>query len=164
MECRGVRKRLKAFMDSEMSPEEKERIQDHLISCPGCSRLVEEFSKTWNLLAKLPVPGRSADLVPKIIERIDAEESKEFFRRFLDYLIFQPAPLLAGLALLVGVFLGGEIGNSFYSSAIAPRVELKRITAGEEPFYLEAFADLAPNSLEDAYFQLSTESEGRGES
>jgi anti-sigma factor RsiW len=148
-------------MDSEMSPEEKERIQDHLISCPKCSRVVEEFSKTWNLLAKLPVPERSADLLQKIIERIDAEESKGFLRWFLDYLIFQPAPLLAGLVLLAGLFLGGEIGSSFYSSAIAPKVELKKITAGEEPFYLEAFADLSPNSLEDAYFQLSTESEGR---
>jgi anti-sigma factor RsiW len=164
MKCLEVQKRLKAFLDSELNPKDEMRIRQHLDSCPQCAQEREELSKTWDLLSELPAIESPGDLFPRILQKIETEETKGFLRNFLGRLIILPTYALAGLALIVGLFLGGTMGKYLYSNTFVPAPEMEINGEGEEPFYQEIFADLSPRSLEEVYFQLSNESERNGRS
>ncbi|MCX5885712.1 MAG: zf-HC2 domain-containing protein [Proteobacteria bacterium] len=158
MKCRDVEKRLKAFLDSELKAEDEIRIRQHIYLCPTCTREMEQFSKTWDLVAELPVvETETAPLFIKILRKIEAREMRGPFRRFLEGLIVVPTPALAGLALIMGLFLGGEAGFLLYSTAFAPHMEIAASRRGA--YYEELFADISPQSLEEGYFRLSTEIE-----
>jgi anti-sigma factor RsiW len=167
MGCTDVQKRLKAFLDSELSPKKAKGVRGHLSSCPACSQELEELSRTWDLLGELPQPEVQPNLFPRIMDRLEAEAGRGLFRSFFERLIFLPTPALATLALIVGLLLGGRMGSSLYlaySEALAPRPEGELSAQAEDPLYLEIFDDFAPESLGEAYFDFLAEKEGSEQS
>ena len=45
MHCRGVRRRLVAFQDGELSPGEHTQVRDHLGRCEACARLEQRLAQ-----------------------------------------------------------------------------------------------------------------------
>ena len=50
MKCSQVEKRLSAFQDGELSPQEEERVSEHLESCSACRDRYAEMEKVWQVL------------------------------------------------------------------------------------------------------------------
>jgi anti-sigma factor (TIGR02949 family) len=48
--CGEVLDRLSAYLDGELSPEDRERIEGHLRGCDGCARFGGEFRATVQAL------------------------------------------------------------------------------------------------------------------
>lgn len=54
MTCKHARKKLSAFLDGELVPEEASRIEQHLASCPGCGSEARALTATYQLLERCP--------------------------------------------------------------------------------------------------------------
>ncbi len=52
MDCQEIQRKLGAFLDGELNPEEGKIISDHLDSCPACQAEWEALSKLDNLVAE----------------------------------------------------------------------------------------------------------------
>jgi anti-sigma factor RsiW len=59
MTCKHARKKLSAFLDGELVPDEASRIEQHLASCPGCGSEARALTATYQLLECCPQPLRA---------------------------------------------------------------------------------------------------------
>jgi anti-sigma factor RsiW len=106
MVCKGARSKLFAYLDGELSEEQRSLLEGHLASCGDCRRLTElERSFREKYLAPLrpdPAPERVRDQVVRLLDGLPERQAAE--RRW-------PHPsrrgLLVGLAIFV---LGGLLG------------------------------------------------------
>jgi anti-sigma factor RsiW len=72
MTCKRVRKKLSAFLDGELFPEEARRIQQHLTICPACGSEARALTATYHLLEHCPQALRSE----WVAERTTADDRK----------------------------------------------------------------------------------------
>ena len=73
LSCSQVLDRLSDYLDEELSPEEKQRVEDHLRGCDGCARFGGEFKSTvqalrGHLLRATPAPGHLQERLRRAID------------------------------------------------------------------------------------------------
>jgi hypothetical protein len=60
---------LSAYLDDELVPADRERVETHLTACDRCSRRLAELRATASLMATLPYARASRSLVPVVSAR-----------------------------------------------------------------------------------------------
>lgn len=95
------RARLSEYLERELIPEERSRVERHLESCPDCARELRELRATVSLLRRLPEPGHPPGLADAVMAQIALEASRPASLRSLVRRTAEPrvaALLAAGLA------------------------------------------------------------------
>ncbi len=104
MECPDVRKNLSAYLEGIVSPEDQEFIDQHLASCPACSRALYELNRTGKVLKNLkevePPPGMKQKIMARVRE--EAEPKKGLIQK-LFYPLHIKVPLEAFATVLIAV-------------------------------------------------------------
>ena len=161
MKCRQVQKRLSAFQDDELKPQERARVSDHLESCSACRERYEEMGKVWQDLENLkeipPEPGFYGQLSRKIKE-INEPRSPVGFRWLFEFF----SPSWATSALLVGgLLLGTFLGNTLVKNELLPFQQNRTYSqAAAEVFSLRAFDPVPPGTLGERYLRMANYGEG----
>lgn len=162
MRCRKVRKRLSAFLDGEVGEMVKERIALHLEGCSSCGNDARALSSLSLLLKE----GRES-IKPspyfwnKLEQRIaQTEENQSVFGKLLDRLGKAFIPATATAILLVGLFIGTQLGGAVYSS-IAKKLNPESFSLVQkdvdQSLYLNSLDDFPGESLGGIYNALLTE-------
>ncbi|HUT02940.1 MAG TPA: zf-HC2 domain-containing protein [bacterium] len=68
--CRKNLTRVSAFIDNELSPVERRRLEAHLAVCPGCSRYLEELRAGSALLKSLPAVEPRQEAISELKARL----------------------------------------------------------------------------------------------
>jgi len=87
-------------------------IQNHMVSCPECASLVQQFSRAWENPAPPEDTQPSPTFFPQLLERIEAEKELRPGRRgvlVIAWRFLRPAALAA--VFLGGIFAGHELGK-----------------------------------------------------
>lgn len=113
MDCVEAKELLSAFLDGESSPEESQRVEEHLATCAGCRAVRQRMGALDSFLARSETPV-SPGFRGKLFSRLEAEDLLPR-RRSLFWFSIRWAPLAAAAAL--GLFL--------LISQEAPRVATK---------------------------------------
>lgn len=163
-DCDEVRDLRSVYVDGELGPAKRVRVDGHLEVCPDCSLYYEELRQLRDDLdsARQPVPPVSPESTEQLLTRarrefaLTAEEPVE------------PSPfsggtrktqgiLLTAVALVVGLCIGGYLGLGFLRSIEDPRVpSVLQPSPDEEPI---VSSERPPVSVEvvsfsDAYFEV----------
>jgi anti-sigma factor RsiW len=155
MKCRSVQKKLSAYQDRELEPQEQEQVRSHLLSCRVCSEQFAELEWVWKIVGQFeeirPDPWFYRQLVRKTKE--PREQSLwPTIERF-----FQPlrTPAIASILLAVGVLAGAYLGNILARCDFFP-FQLNRTTYSQEVFFgsLKAFDPAPPGTLAHGYLQM----------
>jgi anti-sigma factor RsiW len=98
MTCERFEELLSAYLEGEVSPEEKREMDAHLAACSACAELLTVFRETQEALRGFPElePG------PALMDRLYAiPEKKRLFRPVFDFLL-RPSlqPVFAALSAL----------------------------------------------------------------
>ncbi|MBM4289191.1 MAG: hypothetical protein FJ135_13815 [Deltaproteobacteria bacterium] len=124
MDCRTVQSYFSAYLDRELPPDQEDLVSRHLAACPACRREYQAWQHLWELLAAEPVKA-PADLSARVLERLPGRV-RPWWRH-----------LALAASLLVGVFLGGQLG-----------VELQQsFGPGQGEIVWEVFEEAPANSL-----------------
>ncbi len=77
--CKRSLIRISAFLDDELSPLERQKLESHLAVCPDCSGYLEKLRGVSGLVKSLPAlaPGRESILELKARLRLVADDAKE---------------------------------------------------------------------------------------
>jgi anti-sigma factor RsiW len=106
MSCHEIEPLLDEFVDGELDPERRRRVERHIAGCSECHRIVNELRVLGDAASKLPrgiAPGH--DLFPGIRERIarhDAEATAEQAKR-------RGIPWAGLAASLLVILIGGSV-------------------------------------------------------
>ncbi len=96
MECKDIQKELYFYINNELATEKKSELEEHLKKCSVCQGLLNDCSKTLEMIDKNPVklPGKNWDyFASEILEKIHGK------RRF----VFWKPALAFGLSLFIFV-------------------------------------------------------------
>ncbi|MBI5487302.1 MAG: zf-HC2 domain-containing protein [Deltaproteobacteria bacterium] len=137
MRCWSAKRRLSAFIDGELPPARRERLERHLARCPACASRERELRRSWEGFGTLPPLDDTPDLWPGVLERLsEPRRSGRFAAR--------PRPFLVP-ATLAACALAGLVGGTLFALRVeAPagrRTAAATATAPVDTF-AEAFGDL----------------------
>jgi predicted anti-sigma-YlaC factor YlaD len=155
MKCPQVQKRLSAYQDGELKPQEEERVSEHLASCPACREQYTEMERVWQALGDfqeiLPEPGFYGKVVREINE---SYEPRRFPRLKEVFQLFSPltACSLLVIGLLVGTFAGNYLAGTGLISFQSPQAG--KISQAIEVVSFQAFDPIPPGTLGDGYLRI----------
>ena len=155
MKCRNVQKKLSAYQDRELEPQEQEQVRSHLLSCRACREQFAELERVWQTLGGLeeihPDPWFYRQLVRKIKEPRQ-QGLLPIIERF-----FQPlrTPAIASILLAIGILAGTYLGNILARSDFFP-FQPERPTYSQEALFdsLKVFDPAPPGTLAHGYLQM----------
>ncbi|NIS75352.1 MAG: hypothetical protein GTO08_08745 [Deltaproteobacteria bacterium] len=143
MECREIQEVLSAYVDGEIGPQEKTRVEEHLPSCNDCSRVLSEFRAAIGHVRKLeeldPPPWLSGKIMAQV--KSEAEKKKGLYERFFSpFLLPRPIHALAAvLVLVLSVYVFQTMKSSVRPAKapiererVAPRGERKDVAPAKE--------------------------------
>ena len=130
MECRDIQKKLSAYIDEELNPDQFENVTQHLLHCPECSSALEDLQKVDTVLNNAPLYSVPAKFSEKLMQEIDITSSSTENLNIIN-LIFAPVTKF--------------ILNFF--TLIESLKSLKTAT-------LDEFSDFPPCSMGYIYFNL----------
>lgn len=67
MNCHRVQSLLSAYLDQEISSEERRLIRNHIFNCPDCAQCFEDLSRIKNCLGSLEPPSSQVDLIDHLL-------------------------------------------------------------------------------------------------
>jgi anti-sigma factor RsiW len=157
MRCHRIQKRLAVYQDGEVSGKERERISTHLEGCPACRSAYAELEQAWQSLEKIPEIQASAGFERRLFERIDAvpEPRSRWRFRWVSWIDrVCPAPTMATVLLLVGMVLGGYLGNALVSGFSSAPAQVLASRAGTDIVSFRVFSVAPPGTLGDGYLRM----------
>jgi anti-sigma factor RsiW len=147
MKCQECQRKLSAYMDSELSKEEKVHIASHIQSCPECARAMQMLSRTWDTLEWLPEADPPSHFFIRLKARMSSEK-KDRKERWIERVLL-PASAVAVVG--IGIFIGSLVGKNGDMINGNMGVEEEWISALD----LDRFDDIPSASLGNAYIELT---------
>lgn len=135
MRCWYVRRKLSAFLGEQISIIEKEKIQDHLLSCHNCSKQLEGLNKLDQALSVYSMVETGDDFVPNFWQKVRDIEARQVSPAKVGAYFYQLVMVILFLSLAVGVASG--IFTAKYNAQEQFMSELK----------IDYLRDYPPNSL-----------------
>jgi anti-sigma factor RsiW len=128
VKCTQVLRRIEAYFDGELPPDERAGMEEHLRSCPSCSRELQLLRSLSSLVRGVEVPSVSAPLWESYPSRVlrraqkEGERKRPAARRERGFPLFHPRLAYAAAAIFL-VFLAGMVYH-FTMPPTGPDVEL----------------------------------------
>lgn len=107
MECRSIEEKLSAYLENQLSSEEKMQVAEHLMTCAKCSLSLNDLKKTVAYIQGLEEIEPPPWLAQKVMARVREEaESKKGILQKLFYPIHIKVPIevVATIAVVVTTF------------------------------------------------------------
>ena len=136
MNCDHCKNRLSAFIDSELTVDERLELQDHLMICPSCRTEFESLRQLGRLVGSIPeVTPTHAFVQTTISKAASIQRRARWSERFLDPVLF----FMRSVAAFVFAPEGFGANNRKNLSSRG---------------YLRAFDDSPPGSFADVYLTV----------
>ena len=94
MECADIQKKLSAYIDDALSPEERMLIDEHLTSCQECNAFLADMIKTLEYIQKIedvePPPWLTQKVMTKVKEEVAATRFRAKPKRGILQKLFYP--------------------------------------------------------------------------
>ena len=158
MNCHHIQKRLAAYQDGEIGGDERERIAAHLEGCPACRSAYAELGQAWQLLEKITEIGVSPGFERRLSARINTiPEPRSWWRVPWASWVYQayPAPAMAAVVLLMGMVLGGYVGNALVSGFSSAPAQVQALRTDTDIVSFKAFDAAPPGTLGEGYLRMA---------
>jgi anti-sigma factor RsiW len=155
MNCHHIQKRLAAYQDGEVGGKERERITAHLEGCPACRSAYAELEQVWQSLEKIPELEASPGFERRLFGRLDAAYEPRSRWRFPWVYRAYPAPAMAAVVLLVGLVLGGYLGNTLMAGFATLTAQIQVSRADTDIVSFRVFSAAPPGTLGDGYLRMA---------
>ncbi|MBI4722125.1 MAG: zf-HC2 domain-containing protein [Candidatus Stahlbacteria bacterium] len=150
------KRKLSAFLDSEVSEEEKVCITEHLKSCDYCQKELEKLSQILDYLDLIEEMQGSQYFILNLKQRITEKESKRSIRLpFFEWISRAVIPVGTTALFVVSLLLGSYLGITINQKNAL--WELQAAQDFDNLFGITLLNNLPENSLGNAYACLLTE-------
>ncbi|MDO9575597.1 MAG: anti-sigma factor [bacterium] len=155
MKCSRIRRRLSAFLDGEVTEEEKQYILEHLKSCPDCQRELEALHQVSDSLDYFEEIEPSPYFMIHLKQRIAEREARSLIRLpFVEWTRRVAVPVGAMALVIFFLLLGGHLGKAIYQTRAESESRLDKEFA--DLLCVNSLDDFSSGSLNDVYNDLLT--------
>jgi len=158
MKCSRIR-RLSAFLDGEVTEEEKQHILEHLKTCPDCQKELEALHQVSDSLDSFEEIEPSPYFMIHLKQRIAEREARSFIRfPFVEWTRRVAVPVGTTALVIFSLFLGSYLGKAIYQVRAESESRLNMEFA--DLLCINSLDDFSEGSLSNVYNDLLT---GEGE-
>ena len=118
MKCHQIQKRLSAFQDGELKPQEQEGFSKHLESCSACRERYAEMEKVWHALGGFKEILPEQEFYGKLVKKINESNETRLPFGFQWISKLFSSPWAASALLVLGILLGTFLGNILVKSEL----------------------------------------------
>ncbi|MFB0509408.1 MAG: zf-HC2 domain-containing protein [bacterium] len=156
IKCSQVKKKISAFLDREVSEEERFNISEHLKTCLHCQNDLAKLSQVSDFLNLMEAAAVSPYFMTRLKQRIAEAESKQVLRLpFYEWVKRIAVPVGVAALFVISILGGNYLGQVLYQR------ELERVTALDEEVAnltgTTSFDDFSEGSLGEIFAGLLTE-------
>jgi hypothetical protein len=142
MDCKKIGILLSAYVDRELTDEERQTVENHLKVCEGCKRTVSEFSQVRRLYQDLAVKEPHPGFTQRVTQRIEKKPRLSLPR--VSWSLSRPAYVLSfTLLILVGGIIASQVAEQ-------PALQVVDVYAEDILFYNAGFTGEDLFSVEEA--------------
>lgn len=106
MRCSKVKRKLISFIDNELSPPERTKIEGHLKSCSLCREELNNISQVFESFCRVEEIEPSPHFRNVVIQRINTQNKEPVsIAKWFQYIIWKPVPKIAAIILLMGLLI-----------------------------------------------------------
>jgi predicted anti-sigma-YlaC factor YlaD len=115
MKCSEIRKKLSAFLDGEVSEEEKYLISEHLKLCDLCRKEFEALTQVSEILEVIDEVQVSPFFIIRLKQRIIEQKSRSRARfPFVEWIRKVAVPVTATALIMLSFLIGSHLGKAMY--------------------------------------------------
>jgi hypothetical protein len=137
MDHNDIRHKLSEYIDETLTPEEQASVEEHLKSCPDCSKALMELRKTVGHISETEEVEPPAWMKQTIMARVRAEEEKKkqglFHRIFFPLHVKLPLETIGLLFIAVTVYFLVQETKQPFPEAPIQTYSLEPSPADKEP-------------------------------
>jgi predicted anti-sigma-YlaC factor YlaD len=152
MKCSRIKRKLSAFLDNEVSNEEKRNILTHLRNCNDCQKKLEklhQISDSLNLLEEIEIPSY---FMVRLKQRIAENRKSRFFTLpFWEWKRYVFAPVGIPVLFIVSMLIGSYLGTTISQKTSQVGKEFNNLLG------VTSLNNLPEGSVGDTYTYLLTE-------
>jgi len=147
MSCQRVKKKLSAYMDGALQPEDQKEIKNHLDNCQDCADELKNLQVVWEALDILPQAERTPYFYTRLKARIESSSrnGKPVWKKQLW------VPFAFAAAMFAGLFLGQSVGKGINGNGSKQEILGESYTEDE---LLDAFNDFPSSSMGNVYLDI----------
>jgi anti-sigma factor RsiW len=155
MRCRNVQKRLSAYQDRELKPQEQEEVRSHLLSCQSCREQYEKLEQIWQTLGELEGVRPDPWFYPQIARKIKEPREQGLLPTIERFFQLLRTPAIASVLLAIGILAGAYLGNILVRHDFFP-FQSSQPTYSQEALFdsLKVFDPAPPGTLSHGYLQM----------
>lgn len=117
MKCSRIKRRLSAFLDGEVSEQERQFIKEHLKSCEHCQIELKNLSQVSDILDIIQEVEVSPYFITRLKQRIADQKQKSLIRLPLTEWIKRAlVPAVTTALVAFSLFIGGQLGKAIYQA------------------------------------------------
>jgi hypothetical protein len=123
MSCKDIEQKLPAYLEDDLSLQEKGLVEEHLASCPLCKKAMENLEKTENLIREMEDVEPPPWFTQKIMSRVrgKAQQKESIFRKFFYPLQIKiPIQVLTTILIAVLAIQIYRVGEPDMKVGVAP--------------------------------------------
>jgi anti-sigma factor RsiW len=160
MKCRKVRKKLSAYQDGELKPQEREEISRHLQTCPYCREQYEELDRIWKRLGGLEQVSPGPWFYRHVVRKINENRQPGLLPSLRHAYQAMGALAVASMLLIIGLAAGNYLGSDLARRELSPS---QSASAGvsESPFLasMKVFDPAPPGTFAEGYLRMASREE-----
>jgi anti-sigma factor (TIGR02949 family) len=148
MKCSQVQRKLSAYLDGEVTDNERKVIEEHIKTCTQCNEELTSLAELGTTLESLKGIQVPAYFRARLRQRIKDDISVQI--TIFDKIRRMVLPVAVTTALVVSLLCGSYIGRFLYENVVESTTKTDSEIAGV--FGLSSFSEFPEGSLSDVYY------------
>ncbi len=154
MKCSKVQKKLSAYQDRELEPQEQEQVRSHLLSCRVCREQYAGFEQVWQTLGELEEIGPDPWFYRQLVRKIREPREQGLLPTIERFFQLLRTPAIASILLAIGILAGTYLGSILARCDLFP-FQSNPVSDSQGVFTsMRVFDPAPPRTLAEGYLRM----------
>lgn len=119
MNCSRILKKLSAYVDNEVSEQERRVISEHLKTCPRCQAELEQLLQISRSLDTVEHVETPPYFVPHLKQKLADRQSERGIRfPFIEWIKRATIPAFTAVCIVLALITGSSLGKTLYQTQV----------------------------------------------
>jgi predicted anti-sigma-YlaC factor YlaD len=152
--CQGIRQKLSAYQDGEVSQPQSDNIEAHLHNCDSCREYLTDLGQTYQMINRLPQIKPDPMFTRRVMNSVT--DTSLWHRLIGKPLRLFPVPSAAIALIIVGLLTGTLLGNLLIQNPYFPSDHSSLNYSGREITLVSMtiFDPIPMGSIAHGYFNM----------
>jgi len=156
MKCSKIQKKLSAYQDRELAPQEQQEIGRHLLSCQVCRQQFAQLERVWQTLGELKEIQPDPWFYRQVIKKIREPREQGFLPALQHVFRLSRAPVAVSIVLIIGLLAGTYLGSILARCDLFPFQSTPTGDSSGVLTSMRVFDPAPPGTLAHGYLQIAS--------